>query len=160
LLTEAGIAQGADLTLTRVPGRLLDAMPFNLVVASDGGSHFIDLEWERDETLSVTYLAYRALNKTLMRVNSCAAPARDRHLLVNLLIKDVFRQVGLQIDVETMRAFEAEDRRLQNLATFGAFAGQKPSRLRMHARILKTRPDPSGRLAPRLLQLARRLSGR
>lgn len=160
LLAEAGIGPGADLRVTEVPGRLLDAMPFNLVVGPDGRSHFIDLEWEHERPISVLYLAYHALNKSLIRTTTCAAPARDRHLLVNLLIRDVLREVGLTIDVSMMRDFEQQDRAEAHLNRFGVHEAPKRSRLRMLVRILKTRPGEADSLVQRLLQLARGLFGK
>ncbi|MGE0463061.1 MAG: glycosyltransferase [Vicinamibacterales bacterium] len=61
-------------TAARVPSRLVDATPFNLVHAS-GEFRFFDLEWEPPWRVEYGYVLFRGLYWSLLRFRSVAEPA-------------------------------------------------------------------------------------
>lgn len=157
VLASAGLEPGADLQTAEVPGRFLDAMPFNMVRDSTGAAHFIDLEWESRLPLSIRQLSYRALSKVLGRVTSCAAPAEGRHIVVAILIKDVLKHAGISINIRDMRDLEFEDRKLQQMVQNGALDGTKPAFVKFYLKYLKIRFQNS--LAKRAIYWVRRTAG-
>ena len=68
----------ADL---RVPGNLVDAVPFNLILTSDG-AEWIDLEWRAEQSVALGWVLARGLMHTLI-----IGPSRSAALIE---LKDVF----------------------------------------------------------------------
>jgi 2-polyprenyl-3-methyl-5-hydroxy-6-metoxy-1,4-benzoquinol methylase len=139
VLAAAECDPDADLQTTKVPGRFLDAMPFNMVRNSEGVANFIDLEWEAEFPLTMLQLSYRTMSKALGRITSCAEPSEKKHLLVVVLIKDVLKQVGIKLNISGMRDLEWEDRQLQYMVRNGVVGGMKPNIFKFYLRILKVR---------------------
>jgi SAM-dependent methyltransferase len=146
VLAKAGYEPGADPQTTEIPGILLDAMPFNMVLDPAGPARFIDLEWESQTRLTMLQLSYRAMSKTLTRLTSCAAPLDRRNVAFVLLIKDVLRRVGINVRISDMRRLEGEDRTLQYMVRNGAMGGDVPGIARFYLRTLKVRSEGRGGL--------------
>ena len=157
LLADARLERPAKPGSLDIPGSYLDALPFNLVFQPDGKAHFIDLEWVWDEALPLPYLAYRALSKSLWRVTSCAKPARRRHLTAAFLMQDALRQIGITVDINTMRSFEERERALASIVASGVARRSRPSPLRFYARRLKVRSGHSDSLPTKLVRRVRRM---
>jgi hypothetical protein len=82
---EVGIEVSAARRDTVISGRLLDALPRNLIV-TEGGSQFVDLEWRSVEPLTVGHLVVRALIHDLVSSPPVARPAEESALKLTNLI--------------------------------------------------------------------------
>lgn len=110
---------------TRIPGRLLDATPFNLVRSPGGSFSFIDLEWELREPLEFGWLFVRGLVGSLVRQRTVAEPATEvpQHLLE--IVTAVADRCGLALtgeDVERACRSEAWLHSLVSVAPEDGFA--------------------------------------
>lgn len=102
-----------------ISGRYFDALPFNLIVAPDGSSRFIDLEWEHEGSLPLAYLAYRGLVGSLWRVSSCEAPRERRHRSMATLVREVLALVGHLASARDLVRWRQQDLVLRQAIRFG-----------------------------------------
>jgi glycosyltransferase involved in cell wall biosynthesis len=112
-LAEAGLAAGA-LPDAVVPGRLLDALPRNLLLTEDGTARFIDLEWRSTEDLSVSYAVFRALYDSLASRRTVAAPAAGTPLVVRELMTAVAAAHGVRLTDAALATHWARERTFQS----------------------------------------------
>ncbi|MFK3798203.1 glycosyltransferase [Pseudomonas sp. NPDC088444] len=61
LLAEEGVTLELDSVKSVLPGRYIDAVPQNIVLAPDGSPQLIDVEWEMTEGVELGHLLMRAL---------------------------------------------------------------------------------------------------
>ncbi|WP_169166130.1 rhamnan synthesis F family protein [Cellulomonas taurus] len=91
-----------------VPGRLLDALPRNLMHSADG-DRFFDLEWSSSEDLTLSYLVFRALYDSLASQKNVAAPATGTSLVVRDLIAAVAAAHGIRLTEAVLAAHWARE---------------------------------------------------
>lgn len=80
----------------RVPSRLVDATPFNLVHGS-GEFQFFDLEWEPPWRVEYGYVLFRGLYWSLLRFRSVAEPAEGVPRIVSELAVAIADALGAPI---------------------------------------------------------------
>ena len=73
LASEGGVSAADARAL--LPGRWLDATPYNLIEGANGELHFIDLEWETEQPLELGFLVWRGLYSSLNKLRTVAVPA-------------------------------------------------------------------------------------
>lgn len=109
------VAEAAGLprvgATTLIPGRFVDATPYNLVRAPDGSLEFIDLEWEADDPFEFGYLLFRSLVFSLARLRTLAEPDPSVPRSYRQLALAVAHRLGLwltAIDMDRYGELEAE----------------------------------------------------
>lgn len=115
---EAGVHSdaGADAV---VPGRLIDALPRNLVRTPEGGHRFIDLEWESTEDLPLGFAVFRALYDTFASQHGVAAPAQGTPLELRELITSIAAAHRLPLSRAVLEAFWDRERAFQSTVIGG-----------------------------------------
>lgn len=106
----------------RLDGRLVDAVPRNLMVAG-GRGEFIDLEWELVEGVGFGHLLYRGLMLSLLGAGSCAAPAAGQPIDMASLFGAVAAACGYRVGSGELAACHAAERRFQYWVHGGAWIG-------------------------------------
>jgi SAM-dependent methyltransferase len=147
-----------------VPGRFLDALPFNLSVGAGGGSQFIDQEWEYAQEVPVAYLAYRGLIGSLWRIASCEQPRDRKHRSMARLITDVLQLLGHSVSARDLVQWRQQDLILQRAVRFGTLdlaprGAAKILALRMPVRRHRAKPMVQ-RIKRRLRSSLHRLTSR
>ncbi len=122
LARHAGIPRAELAWDTRLDGRLVDAVPRNLMVAGDRGT-FIDLEWELVEGLDFGHLCYRGLTASLLGVSSCAPPATDQRIDMASLAMEILERCGYPVGRGEWESCHAAERRFQRWVHGGAWIG-------------------------------------
>jgi SAM-dependent methyltransferase len=96
-----------------VPGRLLDALPRNLVVGGES-SEFIDLEWVSAESIPLAYAVFRALYDSLASRGPVAIPAEGTSLALRDLITEVAARHGIELDAASISRHWEREREFQS----------------------------------------------
>lgn len=122
LARHAGIPRAGLAWNTRLDGRLVDAVPRNLMVAGDRGT-FIDLEWELVDGLDFGHLCYRALMLSLLGVSSCAPPAAGQPIDLGSLGIEIAGRCGYAVGAAELAPCHAAERRFQEWVHGGAWIG-------------------------------------
>ncbi|MDD3651873.1 class I SAM-dependent methyltransferase [Immundisolibacter sp.] len=122
LARHAGIPRAALAWDTRLDGRLVDAVPRNLMVAGDRGT-FIDLEWELVDGLDFGHLCYRGLMLSLLGVSSCAPPAGGQPIALGPLGIEIMGRCGYAVGAAELAPCHAAERRFQEWVHGGAWIG-------------------------------------
>ena len=115
---EAGVDAEAG-TDAVVPGRLIDALPRNLVRTPEGGHRFIDLEWESTEDLSLGFAVFRALYDTFASQHGVATPAEGTPLELRELIVSIAAAHRLPLSRVVMESFWDRERAFQSTVIGG-----------------------------------------
>jgi SAM-dependent methyltransferase len=113
LALHAGLPCAAPGWDARLDGRLLDAVPRNLMVDGTAGT-FIDLEWELDGGLDFGHLFYRGLMLSLLGVSSCAVPARGQPIDLGTLFLHIAARCGYARSAADLEVCHAAERRIQH----------------------------------------------
>ena len=122
LAAHAGLSQAALCWPARLDGRLLDAVPRNLMVDGASGT-FIDLEWDLDGGLDFGHLFYRGVALSLLGASSCAAPAAGQPIDMGSLVLQVAAGCGYAIGAAELAPCHAAERRFQRWVHGGAWIG-------------------------------------
>lgn len=112
-LAEAGLDAGSPPDAP-VPGRLLDALPRNLLLDADGTPRFIDLEWRSTEELTLSFAVFRALYDSLASRRAVAAPAPGTPLVVRDLMTAVAAAHGVRLTDAALATHWARERTFQS----------------------------------------------
>lgn len=160
VLRRDGQSDDLPIASTSVSGRMLDALPFNMMVDDRGNCRFFDLEFVAHEALPLDYLAFRALKESLDRVTSVEAPRKLKHISTLLLVTDVAREIGLSLTIAKIRALEQMNRRFISGVRFGEEAAAKPGSDFFLSWRMKVRSRQGERLPIRVAKRARRLLAR
>lgn len=110
---EAGLDAGSRPDAV-VPGRLLDALPRNLLLTESGAARFIDLEWRSTEDLSLSFAVFRALYDSLASRKTVATPAAGTPLVVRDLMTAVAAAHGVRLTDATLATHWARERAFQS----------------------------------------------
>jgi glycosyltransferase involved in cell wall biosynthesis len=113
-LAEAGLDADDRRPGAVVPGRLLDALPRNLLLDPDGTPRFIDLEWRSTEDLSLSFAVFRALYDSLASRRTVAAPAAGTPLVVRDLMTAVAAAHDVRLTEATLATHWARERTFQS----------------------------------------------
>jgi 2-polyprenyl-3-methyl-5-hydroxy-6-metoxy-1,4-benzoquinol methylase len=96
---------------TLVPGRLLDALPRNLIIKRNGLPVFIDQEWLLRQPIELGYVVFRAVFLSLSGLRSVAQPES----IVPVRLIDLFLQVAhclditiMDIDIQRYQSFDSK----------------------------------------------------
>ena len=84
-----------SLETGRIPSRLMDAAPFNIVVNEDDTLTFIDQEWQSGETASIAAVLLRTLLHSFVRMGPVAEPAERATLSCFDLTLQIVRSFNL-----------------------------------------------------------------
>ncbi|MFZ5654641.1 MAG: class I SAM-dependent methyltransferase [Pseudomonadota bacterium] len=106
----------------RLDGRLLDAVPRNLMVDGAAGT-FIDLEWELDGGLDFGHLFYRGVMLSLLGASSCAAPAAGQPIDLGSLFLQIAERCGYALSTADLEPCHTAERRIQHWVHGGAWIG-------------------------------------
>lgn len=109
---EAGLS-AASPAESVVPGRLMDALPRNLLLPAVGDARFIDLEWSSTEDLTLSYAAFRALYDALASQHDVAQPAAGTPLVVRDLVAAVAAAHGIRFTDAVLAAHWERERTFQ-----------------------------------------------
>jgi SAM-dependent methyltransferase len=83
---------------TEVPGKLLDAVPANLVVGADGRADFFDLEWLCRDPLMLGHVVVRGLLSTFLSIRTVARPSDTALLSIGKLLAATARSLCPDLD--------------------------------------------------------------
>ena len=100
-----------------VPGKYIDAVPRNMIVAENGTTTFIDQEWIFSGELDVSYIAFRALLTSLSSVRIVARPFEDSSLKVLYLLKCVMQCINIEVNEQRLKEYFELEAKLDQLAT-------------------------------------------
>ena len=89
----------------RLPGRLLDATPFNLVATHDGGRRFVNLEWEARGELELGFLVYRALGSSLWQQTSVSWTGAEPAPTPGAILARLFAELGLEVGADDVARY-------------------------------------------------------
>ncbi len=120
-----------------LPARAMDALPRNLVLLDDGGTRFIDQEWQPDGDVTLGYIFFRALFSTLLSVEQCApgAPGQSDFLLG--LVRLGFDALGWELADGALRSYVEREAAFQTAVNGKPF----PDLEQTTALRLRIRPD-------------------
>jgi len=110
--SEAGLEPGSP-SGSVVPGRLLDALPRNLLLDADGRARFVDLEWRTTDDLTLSFVVFRALYDSLASRRTVAAPQAGTPLTVRDLISGVAAPHGVRLTDAALAAHWERERAFQ-----------------------------------------------
>lgn len=96
----AAQAGGPTTRDTLLPGRFVDATPFNVARGPDGTLRFFDLEWDSDEPVSLGFVVFRGLFYALARAHSVAPPEATVPRRLCDLARGVSQALGLGLEAE------------------------------------------------------------
>jgi lipopolysaccharide biosynthesis protein/SAM-dependent methyltransferase len=91
-----------------VPGRMLDALPRNLIVPTgidDAKPVFIDLEWDWHGDIEFRYLVYRSIIGSFTSIVAIARPQDIRHVHLASLLRDLMEACGLPVQDDDVERF-------------------------------------------------------
>lgn len=112
-----GISSLNNMAEKSVPGKYIDAVPRNMLVAENGATTFIDQEWIFSGELDVRYVAFRAFLTSLSSVRIVARPLEDRSLKVLYLLKCVMQCINIEVDKHGIEEYFELEAKLDQLAT-------------------------------------------
>ncbi len=133
-----------------VPGRFLDATPYNLMQTGDGQQHFIDLEWETDTSLELGFLFFRGMFSSLAKLRTVAEPETSVPRGWWDVVTRTAQLLGLRLEPEDLARYVELEARVQLWAT--GVAGATEEKLR--ALELPVRPRLEVVAAERARELA------
>lgn len=112
LARRAGSARAALVWDAQLDGRLVDAVPRNLVQQGETGA-FIDLEWELVDGLAFRHLFYRGVVLSLLGIGSCAAPTPGQPVALASLFGAIAERCGYPDAAADLAACHAAERQFQ-----------------------------------------------
>lgn len=107
-----GCARQALSTEALLDGRLLDAVPRNLLVSADGAK-FIDLEWDWREGVVFSHLLYRGVVLGLLGIGSVAKPVSGTSLNVFEIFLALCASLEFQVGREGLEVLHHLEQRVQ-----------------------------------------------
>jgi len=115
LLRQAGLPaqKGAISAQTPLPGRLLDAIPRNLIVAADGTAQFFDQEWRLDEPVEIGYLLFRGILHTVLALQNVAPPLPGTPMRAVDMFLKVAAALGIDIQQADLARYATLEREFQ-----------------------------------------------
>lgn len=121
VLAESGLDSVPGLD-ARLPGRLADAVPRNLIGA-EAEAGFIDLEWDMVEGIRLGHLLFRGIVFSLLAVSSVAPPASGTPLAPLRLLESISAALGLAMTAADIESAFADEARFQDAVTGLCWAG-------------------------------------
>lgn len=112
-----GISSLDNVAEQSVPGKYIDAVPRNMLVAKNGTTTFIDQEWIFSKELDVEYVAFRALLTSLSSIRVAARPLEDGSLKVLYLLKSVMSCINIEVNEHRIEEYFKLEAELDQLAT-------------------------------------------
>ncbi|MBI4914592.1 MAG: methyltransferase [Acidobacteria bacterium] len=97
----------------RVPGRCLDATPFNLIRGPEGEFHFVDLEWDLEDPLDLGWVLFRSLYGSFAGLSSVAEPDPSVSRRIVDLVAKVADGLDLPLDAAAVARYCEAEVRLQ-----------------------------------------------
>ncbi len=95
-----------------LPGRLLDALPRNLVVEADGSTKFFDLEWQSKTPLRFGFLFARGLTDSLRNLELVSHSSQPTEILEIVVL--VAKHLGLEYTRFELETYLAREKEFQN----------------------------------------------
>lgn len=122
-LSEEAIAEAPFKAI--LPGKLLDAIPSNLVRSDSGAISVIDLEWTWARSLSPAYMLFRALSNTFSLISALGHITQSSgETTTNFL--EVIRNLMALVDIELtdgeMTSFLTVEKTLYEYANAGTYS--------------------------------------
>lgn len=102
---------------TPVPARLLDAMPRNLIIAADGSSRFVDLEWVPGTPIPLGYVMFRGILLAIMSVREVAQPVPDTPVNAQGIFLYIAQRLGITITQTAIADYVAREQAFQLAAS-------------------------------------------
>ncbi|SAL04501.1 group 1 glycosyl transferase [Caballeronia calidae] len=115
---QLGIASDGVLPALDSPvdGRLVDALPRNLIL--DGGrASFFDLEWKYGETIDFGYLLFRGAYCSLWELRPVAVPEEGTAVRLRDLFAVALKHIGFSLSDETLERYCELEREFQRSTT-------------------------------------------
>jgi 2-polyprenyl-3-methyl-5-hydroxy-6-metoxy-1,4-benzoquinol methylase len=109
--TAAPIDYGQDIS---IPGHLFDAIPFNIIVSSEGHWQLIDTEWVLKEDFSLRWLVFRALMSLLYAtpdIKTSSSSFEPSHIG---FIRAAFAALGCAVSNEELVRYWENEARIQS----------------------------------------------
>jgi 2-polyprenyl-3-methyl-5-hydroxy-6-metoxy-1,4-benzoquinol methylase len=100
-----------------LPGKYIDAAPFNWIPRADGNTGFFDLDWEIPFSLPLEFILFRGLCVTFVRVTSCAAPAELLPSSFGELVLKILFLLDVRLQKMDVENFLTLFNRFQNMVT-------------------------------------------
>lgn len=116
LATETGLDTTTLSLDTHLDGRLVDAVPHNLIITENGGC-FIDLEWCLHDGIEFGHLFYRGIVLSLLAVDSVSQPHDPQSAGLLTLFQAVAKHYGWCFERSDCQRFHAAEKRFQFWAT-------------------------------------------
>lgn len=107
-----------------LPGRLLDAVPSNLLRTASGAISVIDLEWTWAQNLSPAYMLFRALSSTFSLVSALgnvAQPFGETTTNFLAVISNLMALVDIKLTDSDVTSFLTIEKTLYEYATAGTY---------------------------------------
>ena len=98
-----------------LPGRLLDAIPRNMLVREGGVVEFFDQEWRAEAPVELGYLVYRAMHDALSGVSAAARPAPGTSMGISQLMLCFTRSLGWEVSPDDFRRYHGIEARFQKM---------------------------------------------
>lgn len=96
-----------------VDGRLLDAMPRNLIYRSHEDFTFIDLEWSSSEPVDTNFFLFRALFSSFQSIGIVAPPDKSAPATIEALIKQIFEFNQIKIEENDLQTWIEKEQAIQ-----------------------------------------------
>lgn len=115
------------------PGRLVDLLPFNIIVDSEGHYHGFDQEWQTSEELSSEFVLFRALMWFCFAHDTVIAKKMSEEKITNIadFIDFFFKQLSISISRETLNSkYPEQEARIQQVISDGQGIKQVQTTLR------------------------------
>ncbi len=112
----AGLPGISDLNAI-VDGKLLDAVPFNMIVDAQDTAQFFDLEWTASTPLTFGRLAFRGVRQSLSALSGIARPGGETPTGLLALTLAILRQAGLEPTHADIEDYLRQESALQSEVT-------------------------------------------
>jgi SAM-dependent methyltransferase len=96
-----------------IDGRLLDAMPRNLIYRSHDDFTFIDLEWLSPEPIDMNFFLFRALFSSFQSIGMVAPPAKNTPISIADLSRQIFALNHLWIEENDLQQWIEKEQVIQ-----------------------------------------------